>query len=117
MHLTASAPELSGVTQNFKSFTARSLIDLLERRSSTVLLRQLEAHKLRHKADSDYQVWQDGNHPEQIRTEAMMWQKLEYIHNNPVVRGYVDDPLHWRYSSARNYAGSPGLIDVVTDWR
>ena len=117
MHLTASAPELSGVTQNFKSFTARSLIDLLERRSSTVLLRQLEAHKVRPKADSDDQVWQEGNHPEQIRTEATMWQKLEYVHNNPVARGYVDDPLHWRYSSARNYAGSPGLIDVVTDWR
>ena len=27
----------------------------------------------------------------------MMWQKLEYIHNNPVVRGFVDDPTHWRY--------------------
>ncbi|HEV7999545.1 MAG TPA: hypothetical protein VGP63_06685 [Planctomycetaceae bacterium] len=47
----------------------------------------------------------------------MMWQKLEYIHNNPVARGYVDDPLHWRYSSARNYAGLPGLIEVVKDWR
>jgi len=46
----------------------------------------------------------------------MMKQKLEYIHNNPVERGYVDDPLHWRYSRARNYAGQPGLVDVVTDW-
>ena len=117
LHLIASAPDLSTVMQNFKSFTARSLIDLLKRRSSTGLLGQLEAHKLRHKADSDYQVWQEGNHPEQIRTEATMWQKLEYVHNNPVARGYVDDPLHWRYSSARNYAGSHGLIDVVTDWR
>jgi hypothetical protein len=35
----------------------------------------------------------------------MMLQKLEYMHVNPVKRGYVDDPLHWRYSSARNYAG------------
>ena len=80
------------------------------------LLRQLRAHKLRHKKQSDYQVWQEGSHPKQIETDDMMWQKLEYIHNNPVVRGYVDDPLHWRYSSARNYAGLPGLIDVTTDW-
>jgi REP-associated tyrosine transposase len=29
----------------------------------------------------------------------------------------VDDPLHWRYSSARNYADREGLIEVVTDWR
>ena len=46
----------------------------------------------------------------------MMLQKIEYIHNNPVVRGYVDDPLDWRHSSARNYAGRAGLIEVVTDW-
>jgi hypothetical protein len=37
-----------------------------------------------------------------------MWQKLESMHNNPVVRGYGDAPLHWRYSSARNYAGQAG---------
>jgi hypothetical protein len=34
----------------------------------------------------------------------MVKQKLDYIHQNPVKRGYVDDPLHWRYFSARNYA-------------
>jgi hypothetical protein len=89
----------------------------LEHRSEKGLLRQLQAHKLRHKTESEYQVWQEGNHPEQSRTEAMLWQKLEYVQNNPLARGYVDDPLHWRYSSARNYAGLPGLIDVVTDWR
>ena len=44
-----------------------------------------------------------------IADEAMLWQKLEYIHNNPVRRGYVDDPIYWRYSSARNYAKLPGL--------
>jgi hypothetical protein len=47
----------------------------------------------------------------------MMTQKLEYMHLNPVRRGYVDDPVHWRYSSARNYAERAGLIEVVTDWR
>jgi putative transposase len=46
----------------------------------------------------------------------MMLQKLEYIHYNPVKRGYVDEPTDWRSSSARNYAGRPGLIEVVTDW-
>jgi len=46
----------------------------------------------------------------------MMLQKLEYIHNNPVARGYVDDPVHWRYSSARNYARQEGLIELVTQW-
>jgi hypothetical protein len=42
----------------------------------------------------------------------MFIQKLEYIHNNPVRRGYVDDPAHWRYSSYRNYMGLPSLLEV-----
>lgn len=46
----------------------------------------------------------------------MMRQKIEYIHNNPVKRGYVDKPTDWRYSSARNYAGMEGLIPVTTKW-
>ncbi len=45
-----------------------------------------------------------------------MRQKLDYMHFNPVERGYVDDPIHWRYSSARNYAGIEGLLDVTTEW-
>jgi len=43
----------------------------------------------------------------------MMKQKLDYIHNNPVKRGYVNEQAHWRYSSASNYAGrGEGLIDI-----
>jgi putative transposase len=42
----------------------------------------------------------------------MMREKLDYIHANLVKRGYVDRAEHWRYSSARNYAGETGLIEV-----
>jgi hypothetical protein len=82
-----------------------------------MLLQELKYFKLRHKADQSYQLWQEGSHPQLIETEETMWQKIEYIHNNPVRREYVDDPVHWRYSSARCYAGQSGLIDVCTDWR
>jgi REP element-mobilizing transposase RayT len=117
LHLLASAPELPDVMQSFKSYTAKQIIEVLQRRSVVTILRQLRSLKLSHKTESTYQVWQEGSHPQQIENETMMWQKLEYIHNNPLARGYVDDPLDWRHSSARNYAGRPGLIDVITDWR
>ena len=116
LHLIASAPELSAVIQSFKSYTARQILDLLKRRAANVLLRQLRALKLRHKTESEYQMWQEGSKPKQIQNDGMMWQKLEYIHNNPVERGFVDDPVHWRCSSARNYAGQAGMVEVVTDW-
>ena len=43
----------------------------------------------------------------------MMQQKIDYIHYNPVRKGYVDKPEDWRYSSARDYTGQSGLVPVV----
>jgi putative transposase len=116
LHLIAFAPDLSNAMKSFKMFTAQATIELLERHAADMLLRQLRALKLRHRTRSEYQVWQEGNHPKQIGNEEMMRQKLEYMHDNPVKRGYVDEAVHWRYSSARNYAGLRGLVDVITDW-
>ena len=62
------------------------------------------------------QIWQQGSQPKLSETEAMLRQKLEYIHDNPVKRGYVSDPTHWRYSSARNYARIESLVAVTADW-
>ena len=42
----------------------------------------------------------------------MMIGKVNYIHHNPVKHGYVDETVHWRYSSARDYEGVDGLIEV-----
>jgi putative transposase len=117
VHLIASAPEVVNAVKSFKMYTARQIIDLLKTHGAEVLLKHMGMMKRRHKTESDYQVWEEGSQPKQIASDEMMLQKVEYIHNNPVKRGYVDDPVHWRYSSARNYAGQPGLIDVVTDWR
>jgi REP element-mobilizing transposase RayT len=116
LHLIASAEDLGKEIGDFKSFTARQIIDFLEERRVHFLLQQLEFFKAKHKVDRKYQLWQEGSHPELIQDEEMMRQKLEYIHNNPVKRGYVDDPAHWRYSSARNYAGQPGILEVETNW-
>lgn len=116
LHFIAAGDDLSHQVGRFKSYTARRLIDLLETRNAHTLLEILNYYKLRHKVDQDIQFWQEGSHPEAISDDAMMWQKLEYMHNNPLKRGYVDDPLHWRYSSARNYAKQPGLVEVVTEW-
>jgi REP-associated tyrosine transposase len=42
-----------------------------------------------------------------------MQQKLDYIHNNPVESGFVDQPEDYLYSSARDYAGGKGLLDIM----
>ncbi len=116
LHLVAASANLSSAISSFKSYTARQIIDFLEMHKAVHVLRQLEFYKAAHKTDRTYQLWQEGSHPELIQGEAMMRQKIEYIHNNPVQRGYVDLPIHWRYSSARNYAEMEGLLAVKTAW-
>ena len=117
LHWIGAGPDLSQRVREFKSFTATSIVKRLKQKGAATLLQELAFYKKRDKVDQEHQVWQEGSHPQVIMNEEMMWQKIEYIHNNPLRRGYVDDPVHWRYSSARSYAGTPGLIDVCVDWR
>ena len=103
VHLVAEAPDLSRVVQSLKRHTAKELIQLAETMSKAWLLNQFEYFKKRHKLTSQHQVWQEGAHPQLVQNDSMLRQKIAYIHDNPVRRGYVDAPEHWRYSSARNY--------------
>lgn len=43
----------------------------------------------------------------------MVNQKIEYLHFIPLNSGYIDDHIHWRYTSARNYSCIDGLIPVT----
>ncbi|MGZ8174460.1 MULTISPECIES: transposase [Methylobacter] len=116
LHLIATSVDLSRNMQRFKSYTAKQIIEHLEQCRLTKLLELLASFKSAHKEDTIYQVWEEGNHPQIIEFETVMRQKLDYIHWNPVKRGYIDQPEHWRYSSPRNYAGQQGLIEVIRDW-
>lgn len=62
--------------------------------------------------NNEWQLWQQHNHPIELSNNKIIDQKLEYLHYNPVVAGYVESPEHWLYSSARNYYGLQGLVDV-----
>jgi len=116
LHLIAQSSRLDHDMQRFKSFTARRLIGHLSEHNVRRILEQLAFYKKAHKHDRAYQFWQEGIHPEWVQNEEMMRKKIEYIHENPVKRGYVDLPEHWRYSSARNYLGQRGLIEVDRRW-
>ena len=59
---------------------------------------------------------QEGIQPKLIQTDTMMINKIKYIHENPVKRGYVDEAVHWRYCSARDYEGVSGLIEIERFW-
>lgn len=111
-HLICDAPELSSVMKEFKSFTGKRIIELLEEDGKAWVLNQFSFWKKGHKSNSNYQVWQEGFHPILIQTDKMLHEKIEYIHNNPVKRGLVASPEHWKYSSASNYLSHDGELNV-----
>ena len=58
------------------------------------------------------QFWQQHNKPIELWSPEVIDQKVNYIHNNPVESGFVQEPEHWKYSSAIDYAGGKGLMDI-----
>ena len=56
------------------------------------------------------QFWQQNNKPIELWPLKVFEQKLNYIHNNPVVSGFVTNPVDWKYSSARNYGNNDDTI-------
>jgi|SRR5690606_11575531 len=58
-------------------------------------------------------LWQHHNQPIELWSYAVALQKLNYIHNNPVKAGLVTDAAAWKYSSAVNYEGGKGMMDVI----
>jgi REP element-mobilizing transposase RayT len=112
LHLIVSSPDLQKELGDFKSFTARKILDSLKERKSNSILEQLRFSKKTHKRGQTFQLWQEGSHPQLIVGWEMLRQKMDYLHANPVRRGYVEDPAHWRYSSYRNYLGEKGILEV-----
>jgi REP element-mobilizing transposase RayT len=102
-HAIVSAPGLTRVMTDFKRHTAQRILGQLEREKCEWLLNQLEFFRAKHKRESGHQVWQEGFHPQAITDDETLSQKLDYIHNNPVERGLVAVPEHWRYSSAHEW--------------
>lgn len=89
LHWIASGHDLLDQVSRFKSYTARRIIDRLEQCGFTTLLEELRFFKLRHKIGQTHQLWQEGSHPQQIQNDETMTQKVEYMHLNPVRRGYA----------------------------
>jgi len=110
--------KLQDIIRDLKSYVSRHI--RLEIQQSTVESRKewmLDMFKRTGMANSnnkDFQFWIQDNHPIKLAGGTMLFQRLNYIHENPVTAGFVTEPQHWKYSSAYDYAGGQqGLIDLV----
>jgi putative transposase len=68
--------------------------------------RELDAPILRRvqSADGTEHFWQSGGgYDRNIISEEAFYEKLQYIHNNPVRRGLVDRSEQWNWSSIHRH--------------
>ncbi len=101
---TQSDGNLQKVMQHLKSYTAKQIIKVIEENPTESrkdwLLHMFRFHARYNKSYDQYHFWQQDNHPTECFSTEVAFQKLEYIHLNPVRAGYVEEPHYWRYSSA-----------------
>lgn len=104
IHLIVSSKErlpLTDIMRDFKRHTSKLISKMLEEDNEKLFLYIFQKAKRTQK--TKYKVWQDEYHPEAIYSEKWFYQKLNYLHNNPVRKGFVVKPEDWKYGSARNW--------------
>jgi hypothetical protein len=117
IHLVAQVEghELSHVLRDFKKFTANEILKAIQQEPESRREWLLYMFKYFANVQTDnrhYQVWQSDNHPIALWSLPVIWQKIVYVHLNPVWAGLVTDPAHYLYSSASNYVNGTGLLEV-----
>lgn len=73
----------------------------------------LERAGKKNSNNNDFQFWQQHNKPIELTDNKIMQQKLDYIHNNPVEEGIVFKPEEYVYSSAIDYCGGKGILNIL----
>ena len=58
-------------------------------------------------------ILKDDNKPIELWSNAVIREKINYIHQNPVEEGLVYKAEDYVYSSARDYADEKGLLDNI----
>jgi REP element-mobilizing transposase RayT len=119
LHMIANTDEpfqLSDVVRDFKRHTSTSLIaQIIDQPESCRewLLERFRFAATIHPKNKEFKVWKDKNHAIELFTERVTWQKLNYIHKNPVVDKVIHNEQDYLFSSARNYYGLPHVLDVT----
>jgi putative transposase len=94
VHLLVNEPEQSSLDRAIKAIKL------------SVALRQRERP-----------FWQARYYDFNVFTEEKRVEKLRYIHRNPVVRGLVEKPEDWPWSSFRHYAtGIEATVEIESFW-
>ncbi len=106
---------LSNTLRDFKRHTSISLSRLIQqipesRREWMMELFHREA--IRINRARNFKIWKDDNHAIWLG-DIDIWEKIHYVHENPVIAEIVDHAEEYIFSSARDYCGRRGLVNIT----
>lgn len=86
------------VQRDFLKFTGQQILKILRNENS-----EMQKELLVQAKDRKYQVWERNSLGVPLWSPEVFWQKLEYIHYNPLKAGLCEYPEDYKYSSAKFY--------------
>lgn len=113
LHLVIRAKEgteLPGILRDYKKYTSKAIKKAIsgniQESRKEWLLKQFET-------SDGFRFWRADNKPIELWSNMVIDQKIDYIHQNPVEEGLVFKAEDYVYSSAIDYAGEGGLLDII----
>ena len=113
LHLVIRAMKgfyLSNILRDYKKYTSKLIIKNISNNTHESrkdwLLKQFEW-------ENGFKFWRGDNKPIELWSNKVIVQKISYIHQNPVKEGIVFKAQDYVFSSAVDYSGEKGLLDVI----
>jgi len=113
VHLIIRANEgylSQNILRDFKRHTSKKIIEAVKENPQESR-REWLLEKFQTKEGISF--WGTDNHPIELWSNKVIDQKLNYLHENPVEEGLVFRAEDYLYSSAGDYAGEKGLLDII----
>ena len=121
LHLVCRAKEgssISAIIRDFKKFTSKEIVKMVqeipESRRDCLLYHFESAGRFDNRIQH-YKFWQETNHAVLLDTSEKIDQRINYTHENPVKTMIVANPHDYLFSSAVDYSGGKGLVEIDFD--
>jgi len=121
LHLLASPREgyvISEIEKEYKSFTTNKILEAIDTEPEARrnwMMDHFENFGIKLGLLKKFHVWQNCSNPVfiDLRKTPTVLEQFHHIHQNPVRDRIVDTPAEYLYSSARDYAGMQGLVNIT----
>jgi REP element-mobilizing transposase RayT len=108
-------PNCAIIEKDYKSFTTTKIFEAIDTEPEARkewMLKRFEKSGSILGFTKKHQIWENADSRSDIKKDDLL-EKVDLIHQNPVRDRIVDAPPEYLYSSARDYSGTQGLVNIT----